>query len=110
MLRITLEERPETTQIKIEGRLSGPYVDELERTWRALQPGLNGKQLSVDLCGMTGVDESGRRLLAEMYSKNHAQFIARSVLTEFYAEQARQIGRSKVNPGATKCVPRTLVN
>jgi hypothetical protein len=110
MLRITLEERPETTRIKIEGRLSGPYVAELDRTWRTLIPALREKSLSVDLCGMTGVDEAGKRLLGEIYRNSHAEFIARSVLTEFYAEQARQIGRNNSNGGTAPCASRTLVN
>jgi len=110
MLRITLEEKPETTRIKIEGRLCGPYVQELDRTWRCVEAALGKKHLFVDLCGMTGVDEAGKRLLAEMYRKNRAEFIARSVLTEFYAEQARQAGRGKSTQGEPRCASRTLVN
>ena len=110
MLKITLEESPDRTQIKIEGRLCGPYVGELERTWKALGPALNTKQLSVDLCGMTGVDEAGKLLLAEIYSKNHAEFIARSVLTEYFAEQARQRGGNKAPRGEDKCTSRTHIN
>ena len=110
MLKINLEEGPETTRIKVEGRLSGPYVAELDRTWRGLEPTLCTKRLSVDLCGLTGVDDAGKQLLAEMYRKTRAEFIARSVLTEFYAEQDRQQGRNQANQGEQKCASRTLVN
>jgi len=110
MLRITLDERPGMARIKIEGRLCGPYVEELNRTWRALQPETGDKKISVDLCGMTGVDEAGKRLLAEMYSKSRVDFITRSVLTEYFAEQARERGQAQTPQGETKCASRTLVN
>ena len=110
MLRITLEEKPEAARIKIEGRLCGPYVEELDRTWRCMESTLRTKHLFVDLRGMTGVDDAGKRLLAEMYRKNHAEFIARSVLTEFYAEQARQAGCGISTQGEPRCASRTLVN
>ena len=110
MLKITVEENPEKTRIKVEGRLAGPYVQELDRTWRTIQPGLSTKTLSVDLCGMTGADEAGKQLLAEIYSASHAEFIARSVLTEFYAEQARERSRRSSLQGGKRCEPRTLVN
>lgn len=110
MLRITLEEKPESTRIKIEGRLCGPYVEELERAWHRMESALQTKHLIVDLCGMTGVDEPGKRLLAEMYRKNRAEFIARSVLTGFYAEQARQAGRDIKTEGEPTCASRMLLN
>jgi len=110
MLKITVEEKPETTRIKVEGRLAGPYVQELDRTWRSILPALSTKTLSVDLSGMTGVDEAGKQLLAEIYGASHAQFIARSVLTEFYAEQARERSRRSSLQGGKTCEPRTFVN
>jgi hypothetical protein len=110
MLRITLEEKPGTTCIKIEGRLCGPYVEELDRTWRCLESAPRTKHLFVDLRGMTGLDEAGKRLLSEMYRKHHAEFIARSVLTEFYAQQARQAGRDVKTEGDPTCASRMLPN
>lgn len=110
MLKITIEEKPGAARLKIEGRLCGPYVEELDRTWKALEGTPGAKQLSVDLCEMTGVDEAGKRLLAEMYRRDHVEFIARSVLTQFYAEQARQHGRSNPHRGEPTCAPRTFVN
>ncbi len=110
MLKITVAENASKIRIKVEGRLAGPYVPELDRTWRGLASSLNTKALCLDLCDMTGVDEAGKQLLAEIYRQNHAEFVARSVLTEYYAEQARQRGLQNCNPGEPKCVSRILVN
>jgi hypothetical protein len=110
MLKITVMDDSKTTRIKVEGRLAGPYVQELDRTWRGLAPSLITKALCVDLSDMTGVDEEGKQLLAEIYRQNHAEFIARSVLAEYYAEQARQRGSQNCIPGEPKCASRILVN
>ncbi len=34
MLRITVRQEPTTTTIELEGKLAGPWVEELERCWR----------------------------------------------------------------------------
>lgn len=68
MLRITLTKNPNATTLRVEGRLTGPWVDELERTWRDAADPNNGR-VSVDLTDVTFVDEEGKHLLELMYEQ-----------------------------------------
>jgi hypothetical protein len=64
MLRVTCKEHKDgTTQIRLEGKLKGPWVDEVERCWKAMT---NNRSISVDLNDVTFVDDRGRLLLREM--------------------------------------------
>jgi anti-anti-sigma regulatory factor len=68
MLRITFQEDPESTTVKLEGKLSGPWVEELERSW-AEHPPHASKQVTVDLSDVTYIDPEGKKLLARMMGK-----------------------------------------
>jgi hypothetical protein len=76
--------------ITIEGKIAGPNVAELDRAWRELEPALGEKKLSVDLCGVTFMDGKAKQLLAEIYAKTQAAFIADTPLTKYFAQQAQQ--------------------
>lgn len=78
----------EFTRLKLEGRLEGPYVGELDRAWRSLASSLGSKNLLVDLCGVLYVDAAGKRLLVEIHSKSGAEFFGNSALTKYLAEEA----------------------
>jgi anti-anti-sigma regulatory factor len=74
--------------MKIEGELAGLQVPELERAWQELAPSLGERHLLVDVRGLTHLDASGQKLLAEIYFKSNAEFIADTPLTKYFAEQA----------------------
>ncbi len=76
--------------LKIEGKLAGARVSELERAWQALAPSLGSRRLSVDIRGVTFVDDTGKRALAEIHSKARAEFLADTPLTKHFAEEAQQ--------------------
>ena len=69
MLRITIDKNSRTTTLRIEGRLTGPWVDELERTWRAVTPEPAATHIAVDLTDVTFACEAGKRLLEQMYGQ-----------------------------------------
>ncbi len=95
-MRVTIQEMdPENTTIKVEGKIAGANVAELDRARRELASGLGDKKLRVDLCGVTFMDGNGKHLLAEIYAKTQAAFAANTPLTKYFAEQARQGSRSK---------------
>jgi ABC-type transporter Mla MlaB component len=62
MLRITVDDRPDQISLRLEGDLSGPWVSELEDSWRAAR--VNGPLVCVDLAGVQYVDRAGKYLLA----------------------------------------------
>lgn len=65
----------------------GPYVSECRQAWLALHPSLNGRVLSLDLCGLTYIDETGVELLREIYNATRTTVFSDSPLTSHFAEQ-----------------------
>lgn len=98
MLRITIHENQKVHTIKLEGKITGPWVEELERTWTSLAPVLGSEELQLDLRDVAFADARGRQLLREIYQKTHARFLSNSPLTTYFAEEAMQEFR-KENPG-----------
>ena len=66
MLRVTVEERGDRIIFRVEGKLRGPWVSELERCWRSTASHTRAKFFSVDLDGVDFVNDQGKTLLAEM--------------------------------------------
>ncbi|MBM4133630.1 MAG: hypothetical protein FJ245_07670 [Nitrospira sp.] len=66
MLKITVHEEPSGARIELEGRLAGPWVEELDRAWRTI-PDPRHKHPTVDLCGVTFIDGAGKALLARLW-------------------------------------------
>ena len=50
----------------LRGALAGEQATELEHAWTTAESILTGKELVVDLSGLTGADESGVSLLSRM--------------------------------------------
>ena len=69
MLRITIDKNARATTLRVEGRLTGPWVDELERTWRTVASDPTDVRVSVDLTDVTFVGEEGKKLLEVMYGE-----------------------------------------
>jgi anti-anti-sigma regulatory factor len=90
MLRITIHESANGQTIQLEGKIVGPWVDEFKRSWDFLASSLGSKGLHLDLRGVAFVDAKGRQLLREIYQKTHADFLADSPLTQYFADDARQ--------------------
>lgn len=88
MLRITIHDDADAETIQLEGKIAGPWVEELMRTWQSVSPSLNGKKLQLDLRSVAFVDVNGTKLLREIYQNANARFLADSPLTRYFAEQA----------------------
>ena len=66
MFRATVEHDGELVTLRIEGRLSGPCLAELENCWRQTMNG-NGKgRVVVDLKEVTFVSAEGKQLLERL--------------------------------------------
>jgi hypothetical protein len=90
MLKITVHEDKRMHTIRLEGKIGGPWVEELERTWTALAPSLGSKKLQLDLRGVAFADDKGRKLLRKIYQKSHADFLTDSPLMRYFADEAMQ--------------------
>jgi len=90
MLRITVQESEKAQSIKLEGKIVGPWVEELNSTWHSLKRSPGAMEVCLDLRGVSFVDAKGRQLLREIYRKTNARFLADSPLTRYFAEEAMQ--------------------
>jgi anti-anti-sigma regulatory factor len=66
MLRITIDENPESVTLRLEGKLIGLWVEEVEQCWRKVFATLGPRMVLVDLSAVDFVDRAGRLLLARM--------------------------------------------
>jgi len=90
MLRITRHDSSEATTFKLEGKLAGPWVRELEQCWSAA-PASTGRGTAVDLTQVSFIDMEGRSLLERMAGAG-VEFIASGPLTKAVCEEARRKG------------------
>ncbi len=69
MLKITTEIGPEAAKVKLEGKLTGPWVDELERSWLEVTSETKAKRITLDLAEVTFIDAEGKKLLAWIHQQ-----------------------------------------
>lgn len=87
MLKVTTTAQNQTITLKLEGKLVGPWVQEVTRVWNdAVQSPRKG--YVVDLRSVTFVDRSGQALLAAM-SRQGAQLIATDCLTRNIVDEIK---------------------
>ncbi len=91
-LRITINQSQQGAVIKLEGRIAGPWVAELSRTWTEHAPELAAKKLSLDLRDITYSDAKGTQALRDIYSQTGAELVAGNPWTHFLAEEVMRGG------------------
>lgn len=79
MLRITIHEAPRTLTVRLEGRLTGPWLRELEECWQGILASRREPVLRVDLTDMTSIDAAGQACLTAMHRQG-AEFVAADCL------------------------------
>lgn len=84
MLRISIEHDQSALFFVLEGRLDGPWVDELRTVWQ--QHAIPERQVTVDLCGLTAMDVAGRDLLEELLQRG-ATIRCSDVMNQYLVEQ-----------------------
>src|ERR1019366_472942 len=89
MLRITIQESAQASTFKLEGKLTGPWVRELEQAWTAAAP---GHALIVDLADVTFIDCAGKSLLARMHGSG-ATLIAHSPMNRSIVDEIARAGK-----------------
>ena len=89
MLKITINKEPEAVTLRLEGRLSGPWVEEVRKTWRSVAA-QGSNTWRIDLRGLTHMSAEGKEMLADIRSQSGADFIADTPLTKYFADQAQR--------------------
>ena len=96
MLKITSERDGTLTRLYLEGRLAGPWVEELERYWRTVT-GPQDTEIFLVLDGVTFIAPEGKALLARM-AEQGVRFHAVGCLTRCIVEE---ISKSQKAPRAS---------
>ena len=88
MLRIMIDTARVESTLRLEGRLAGPWVDELARVWAQLRTTSDAGSTRIDLDGLTFVSEAGRSLLRRLHEEG-AELVANGCMTRAIAEDLR---------------------
>jgi hypothetical protein len=91
MLKITTPIDEGRTVLELEGKLAGPWVEELAACWR--QKFIPHQPATVILKMVTFIDAAGRELLAEIHRQG-AELIADGCMTKAIIEDIMRGERS----------------
>jgi hypothetical protein len=86
-LRITIQETTEALEMKLEGRVAGPWASELDRVWVDTAPQLGSRKLVIDVHNVTYADAAGKDVLKAIYTQTHAEFVTNTPWASFLAEE-----------------------
>ena len=77
LAQVTADNDGSFCRLKLAGRLAGPWVPEMENSWRSAlcSP---AKQIEIDMKEVTAVDNDGRQLLESMHRAG-ARLLAQGV-------------------------------
>jgi hypothetical protein len=99
LLRITIQKGSGPATLKLEGKVAGPWVEELKDVWRSESA---SQAVLVDLFDVSFVDASGKDLLAQMWLGG-ADFVADSPLMKQVIQEVKRRPQ-----GWIKLAPLTL--
>lgn len=99
MLKITTKHEPKVIQLVLEGRLAGPWLNELEQSWDSIKDPMTVRHI-VDLTGVTYIEEQGMTLLNRMWHDG-AEFIVTGCCNKPLVERITN-SRSRSQPTKRK--------
>lgn len=98
MLRIDVEQRQQTANFVLAGKLVGPWVTELENCWQAViantgcRPDVPSTPIVVDLSKVTFIDEPGKQLIIQM-CQHGVRLIGTGLIAEFICKELKAAAR-----------------
>ena len=81
MLKISIIDSKTQRRLVVEGKLIAPWTAELHSAWRKATTDLNGRELVVDVKGVTAITEDGEKVLMEQM-KAGVRFRSSGVFTK----------------------------
>jgi anti-anti-sigma regulatory factor len=92
MLKITTLTNAESTVLRLEGRLAGTWVQELEMCWDLTVNTKTNDPLSVDLSAVTYIDSDGKDLLRRIHQQG-TTLVASGCLTSCIVNEIVHVAR-----------------
>ena len=94
MLRIYMHDDVPVTSFVLEGKLVGPWVEELEKCWESVLATHPSRMTLVDLAEVSFIDSEGRALLAQMREKGvkllSTGVLINAIVAEIEAHQGKE--------------------
>ena len=103
MLTITIQPTSDGTTFKLDGKVVGPGVQNLERLWRHAREHALHRTVRVDLTSVLLVDRDGKRVLKWMY-EDGAELMAKDSVMKSVIENGDEW--DKVNGNSLGAVGR----
>jgi hypothetical protein len=100
MLKITILDSANELRFRLEGRLCGPWVGELQQCWQTAASISQGRPTILDLGEVDFVDPAGRSLMADMCHQG-VRLLAATPLIQSLIEEipnAPRYGRVEEKP------------
>jgi ABC-type transporter Mla MlaB component len=108
MLRITTDPKANALVLRLEGRLEGPWVAVLAQCFSSAVTQRRGRQICVNLAGVTFVDAAGKAQLVEAYAQG-AELLGEDIETkalvaEIHSDRAARAseGDGESRPASSK--------
>ncbi len=86
MLKITICTGPKELRFKLEGKIAGPWVQTLEKTWEEVTCRSGATSKVVDLSGVTFIDSEGRKILDRLADIG-AQLEGGNLMTDYIVQE-----------------------
>jgi hypothetical protein len=93
MLKITIHSTKDATTIGLEGRLTGPWLEELDRVWQGVRDSASAP-LIVDMTGVTFIEREGKALLTRMWREG-AELLAAGCCNTSIVEEITALGKDR---------------
>ena len=94
MLRVTTTDKDQTITLKLEGKLAGPWVQEVTRVWAVAARSPQSAYV-IDLSSVTFIDNPGRALLATMHRRGArlmaSDCLIREIVDEIEKERSSRL-------------------
>lgn len=88
-LKISINENNTSIGFTLEGRVAGPWVEELKRVWNEAAARMDGKRFWLDLRNVTYSDANGKTVLRDIYRHTQAELITSSAWSQYLADEIR---------------------
>jgi hypothetical protein len=98
MFKISIVDTPSQRKLRVEGKLTGPWVAELRTACKNASRDLNGRKLVINLNSLTVFSREGEDAIFDLM-KQGAKFSCGGVLTKHVVKRLARICR---------CVPAVL--
>jgi len=86
MLRVTIHDDGETLTLRLEGKLTGPWVREAEMCWRQKLVESPLPVRRFDLTGVTMIDAAGKTFLAAAHAQGAELVVSGCLMRAIVAE------------------------